>query len=392
MPPTLQQRGMTLLEIMMALGLSALVLVAVVSFYTDYTNRLLQLSDKAENAADLESGEQIMLKDLKAVDPSFGTLTVTDDTGRGFFDYYPDVPESSLDHDPVCGASCRTYTMQQGDATKGTNGFAEISLLVSDSSAHILPSMIYDPTWAEAMHQCVAPCLSSGQPPTYKTTGVYGDSTQIVTARGPLSHYSGSVQVNDYPGYWNPGQVLMLDTPTGFRPEGATDWAHNPPRPTFFLGFVVNGGTDTTFSAIGTNAFDTKNFAGSADQSTLLNIAHPVYANTSVSDPHTFFMNLPPIGGGQPMVRLRPVRIVRYTLEPMFPSINPALPPAEQAKRQGAMRLWRQTYYKGAWNNSRGRSIIAEWVKSVQLRRSTVTSKAISFSISKYEAKKGGIP
>lgn len=386
-----RQRGFTLLETMMAIALSGLVLVAVVSFYTDYTNRLQQMNDSAENAADLESGEQILLKDLKNVTPSFGALKLKDDTGRNFFDYYPDVAEADLDHDPICGTSCRTYTMQQGDPAKQTNGFAEISFLLSDGSAHVLPSMIYDPTWAEDLHHCTKCNTNPGQPPTLKATGIYGGG-EISSARGPITEFYGSHLTRTYPGYWNAGQVLMLDTPVGFRPEGTTDWAHNPPRPTFYIGLVVAGGSNPAFTSLPVNAFDTKNFALSTDQSALLNTTHPVYAGLNVTDPHTFLMRLPPIGGGQPMVRLRPVRLVKYTLEPMFPTINPAMPAAEQAKRKGAMRLWRQTYVKGAWNPNRGRSIIAEWVKSVQFKRTTTTNQSISFSISKYELKRGGQP
>jgi prepilin-type N-terminal cleavage/methylation domain-containing protein len=374
-------RGFTLIEIMISIALSGLVLVAVISFYNDYSNRFASIDNAAENQADLESGEQIMLKDLKAIDPSFGTLTLKDDTKRSFFDYYPDVAEGDLEHEPVCGSSCRTYTMQQGDSSKQTSGFAEVSFVVSDASAHILPSMIYDPTWAEMITP--AQGLVSGAPPTLRPEGVYGGNGEVVAARGHDAANPG------YPGYWNQGQVLMLDTPVGFRPDGTTDYAHVPPRPVYFFGVV---GVGKAFVPLPLNAFDTKNFSLAGDQQNLLNIAHPVYAGINVADPHTFFFYLPPIGGGQPMVRLRPVRLVKYTLEPMFPTINPQLPALEQAKRKGAMRLWRQTYYKGAWNAGRNRSMIAEWVKSVQFKRTTVTTKAISFSISKSEAKKGGVP
>ena len=89
------------------------------------------------------------------------------------------------------------------------------------------------------------------------------------------------------------------------------------------------------------------------------------------------------------MVRLRPVKLIKYSIEIMYPKIDPALPPDEQKRRRNALRVYRSTY-KNGWHTDRYRSIIAEKVKTVQLKRSTVTEKAVTFELSKEELKKGG--
>ena len=95
------QLGMTMLEIVLALGLSALVTLAVVEFYSSYTKKLKDMGDTIESSTDIESGQQILLKDLKSLEPSFSALNLLDDTGKSFFEYYPDVPERDLDQDPI---------------------------------------------------------------------------------------------------------------------------------------------------------------------------------------------------------------------------------------------------------------------------------------------------
>jgi hypothetical protein len=117
----------------------------------------------------------------------------------------------------------------------------------------------------------------------------------------------------------------------------------------------------------------------------VLILQHPAYPTLvpSVSTPDIFFRNLPPVGGGQPIVRVRPVRLVKYTIETMYPNINPALPAATRAAQQGSLRIWRQTMVKGQWMPNQGRALIAENVKTLQFTRSTVTNKSILFTLSK---------
>lgn len=393
-----------MLEVVLAIGLSALVLYTVVSVWTSYNSQFQKLGANIEMSTDIESGEQILLKDLKAVDPSFGILTLRDDTNDPrslFFDYFPDVPESQLPIPAGCGGRpCRTYTLRP-------DGYGEIVLALLDSSPHPLPSMIYDPIWAYTTHACTQCNTVSGPPPTYSPHGhgIYGDATStsaapIVAQRGPVVHNG----IVEYPGYWRQDQLLMLDTPVSFRPNGTPQsaWAAVPPRPEFFIGRVASVKDPFPFVALPVNTFDTRKipFGGTKpatpDQLNLLNRTHPVYAGVTVDSPDKFFVNLPPVGGGQPTVRLRPIRLVKYSIEVMFPTIDPKLPADEQAKRRGALRVWRQLFLNGSWTstdgkgNVLGRMMVAEWVKSVQLRRDSVTDKSIKFSLAKTVLPKGG--
>jgi hypothetical protein len=373
----LGQTGMTLLEVMLALGLSGLVLLGVVEFYTSYTEKLTRMNESVENQTDIESGQQIMLRDLKSIDPSFGTLKLLDDEGRSFFEYYPDVPERDLDKDAVCGRPCRVYTMKPG-------AFSEITLVLHDPSAHPLPSFVYNPTWAYQLHACApAPCRNTvrGAEPTF--LGVNTSSEWISGANGRPAVYHGTPPVMEYPGYWHKWQLLMFDSPTAFRPDGTTasQWPHVPPRSPYFIGMVGSDAATAPFTFVGTVAPALRD---------LFNIDDPVNPATKVDTVDVFFRKLPPVGGGQPLVRVRPVRLVKYSIEVMFPAIDPALSPAEKKKRQGALRVWRQVFARGAWDARR--HLVAEYVKTVQLRRSTVTDKTVTFVLSKDELKKGGEP
>ena len=90
------------------------------------------------------------------------------------------------------------------------------------------------------------------------------------------------------------------------------------------------------------------------------------------------------------MVRLRPVRLIKYVIKLQYPGPTPTdMPKDELAKRKNALRIFRKAYVNGSWGSGDGQ-LIAENVKTLQFRRSTVTDKAVSFELSKQELKKGG--
>lgn len=308
--------------------------------------------------------------------------------------------------------------------------FSEIVFAIVDTSAHELTSFVYNPSWPYKLTPSSGN-QNPGPPPVWNLTqagavgqGVYADgqidgkgACDVPGTRGCQTLPGSLPPVVLYPGYWRNGQVLMFDTPVSFRPPPPSSYSPNydasvVPRPAFLMGVVGQpSGSAHPFTPLSVSAFDTKKIiAGgtapaASDQSNLLITTNPsqpvgspgynMYSDAAYPQPpDAFFERLPAIGGGQPTVRLRPIKLVKYSIEVMFPNVDPNLAPSEKAKRTGALRVWRTVYLNGAWPASstgatNGRQMIAEYVKSVQFKRATITDKSISFTLSKVVLKGG---
>lgn len=389
----IQQQGFSLLEVLMSIGLAGLVTMALYTLWVGSNQQITNMEKEIENYTDLESGQRIMLRDLKNVDPTFGAISLKDDNGHPMFEYYPDVPEDTLKKkygaEAKCPAAyplCRVYTLR-------AKGNAEIVFLMHDPTAHEIPSLVYDPTWA---HQ-------QAQNPTSK----YLDGTLTflhVNQKSPggpiiIGHYGSpgegyrghqqsgppSKRVDTHTGYWKKDALLMFDTPTTYRSESMINPEDEPPRPAFFVGQVTTTEARAPFIALDpskvfTYAFDGVNIV----QSNLLDRRHPVSHSLTIDSVENFFRWIPPSGGGQPLIRLRPVRLVKYTVELMYPTISPTTKDPEEIKKKDLLRVWRHIYTNG-WDRRRNRFIVAENVRSIQFRRNSITEKAIIFNVSRTE-------
>lgn len=371
--------GFTMLETILAMGLAGLVLLAAYEIYSGYTAKFREMADTLETSIDIETAQQIMFRDLKAVNPSFGTMVIPDDQEKNFFEYFPDVPESSLAPDPICGRACRTYTMRAVD------GHAEILFLLEDSAPCDIPSMVYDPTLA---FQMFAPRTlnADGAPPVFKG----------LNSGGAVENVRGNANNCPLPkkGYWQAGQLLMLDSPSLFRPT-ASNLASVAPRAPSFVGYVPASTSEIHLVPLASARPDPLqllgfNHAPTATQ--VLNVQHPLFTTPkAITSDEEFLRWLPPFSGGQPLVRLRPVRLVKYSVEEMYPGTpDPSMAKAERERRQGAMRLWKQVFVPGkSWDQTK-KFLLAENVKTVQFTRPTITDQTILFNISKDKLKRGG--
>jgi len=345
-----------LLEVVMALGLSGLVGLAVFGFYTSFTSEIGQLSDDIEISTDIESGQRILMRDLKLIDTSFGVINVKDDSGESFFDYFPDVPENDL-----AGPITRTLTLKMGGRT-------ELVLLLHDSQAHSIPTLNYDPSWAYRITN--ASFSGEGaveyQHVNWVQPGPSGHASMISSLRN--AEYEGGKMIR--PGFWNDGQLLMFDSVSMFRSPAQTNQRNRyPPRPPFFVGRV--NGTQPTAP-----------FNIDAEVRKHVNTKHPISETYENDSANAFLWGLPSTAGGMPLVRLRPVKLVKFYIKPMYPS-DP------DPKRRMLMQLYRHVYTKGKWDLAKNHFMIAEKLKSVQFRRNSVSDKAVLFDISRSELSEG---
>jgi|GEM_PF-1394382 len=354
------QRGFSLLEVVMGLGLSTLLVLAIYVFYSSFNKQIVDLSNEIEIATDIESGQRIMLKDLKMVDTSFGIITVEDDAGKPFFEYFPDVPENEIPA-PVS----RTITLKQ-------NGKHELVLLLHDQNAHSIPTLNYDPSWA---YQITA----AGSNPegtvqfrhvNWAQAGTGGHGNMISELRRRETDPSSGHVLT--PGFWNQGQLLMFDMTSNFRlPAQMGERNKFAPRPPFFVGRVA--GSDT-----GKVAADDAGFTIDNEVKKYVNIKHPLNDSYDNDSANAFLWGVPGTSGGMPSVRLRPVKLVKYYVKQMYPTH------AEEKMRQ-LVQLYRQTLTNGKWEDKKNNFLIAEKLKSVQFRRNSVTDKSVLFEISRSE-------
>jgi prepilin-type N-terminal cleavage/methylation domain-containing protein len=344
--PIHNSQGFTLLEVMMALGLSALIAVAVFVFYTSFSKQLTDLGTDIEASTDLESGQRIMLRDLKNIDVSFGVVAIDDDFGKNFFDVFPDISEDNLDSsllvndptDPTHKAK-RSITLKKGGQT-------QITVLLLDPNASPLSTLNFDPSWAYDM----GPNTVTWNPAKHKNA--------IFGMRGPFA----SAGVVTHPGYWVEGQLLMYDVTSVFRsPSQLQQRNKYPPRPPFFIG-RVNGNSMVADAQVKVLVKNNTN--------------HPVNPSYDITSAHDFLWGVPTIAGGMPSVRLRPVRMVRYLVTQ--PSDY-----RQDEKDKGMMRLYRQGYTKGTWSTSKNYFMIADKIKSVRFFRNSIVDKTVLFDISR---------
>lgn len=365
------QRGFTLLEIVMALGLAGLVSVAVFTFYTTFTKSIFQLSDEIEVSQDLESGQRIMLRDLKLMDPSFGVVTVEDDFSKPFFEVFNDLPEDELDASiKVNDPKDPTHPFKR-QVTLKAGGRTEITLLLHDTNAHSFATLNYDPSWAYAM---LSKADWSGTPGNVEYRHVNwvkpapnGHPAMISSMRP--AEYVGGKKVRN--GYWNKGQLLMFDMPAVFRsPAQITERNKYAPRPPFFVGRVAGNNTDAAFNI-------------DPEVRKIVNTTHPITPTYDILSAHDFLWGLPSVAGGMPTVRLRPVKLVKYYVEEMYPDEKTKAKP--DPKRLGLVRLFRWVYTDGKWDKNVNHFMIAEKLKALQFRRNSVTTKAVLFDFSKQD-------
>jgi type II secretory pathway pseudopilin PulG len=82
-----KNKGFTLVEMVIAGGISAAVVLYAVTYFKDKDNETKKLQSALEDTLDSLSFEQRIRKDMSETKYSFNTLTLKDDTNKVFFEY-----------------------------------------------------------------------------------------------------------------------------------------------------------------------------------------------------------------------------------------------------------------------------------------------------------------
>lgn len=315
------RRGVTAIELVVGIGIVAILTGIVITSQMMVTKEQVKMSNQLESSIDTTLAERMVFRDLNAVDPSYNNLLVKDDAGFGFFDYYPDVPAQSLTT-PIN----REVTLKLGQRT-------EFYILVQDQNAG--PLMNYDP------------------PAAYNIGTAPADFNKSADLQFSSLNRNKWVSVQR-PNFWVQGRLLMLDTPARVRPLNKTGMLDMSiaPRSPIFIG-AVNGESLIMDGVV----------------KGLINVAEPETGD-EIANPDIFFRRLPAMGGGQPLVRLRAVKMIKYYLAKYSdPKLAASLP-----------NLYKAVYEDGKWSDP---ILLADKVESFNLRRDSVLKRIIYFKLKK---------
>lgn len=320
-------RGFTTMELMVALAVAGIATFLLVGFQTDMFKQQNLLGRKIEGFTDTEIGKRVILQDLKSIDPSFSNLLINDDTGKRFFDFYPD-----LSVDRLGANASRKLTL---DFDKGRRS---VEFLTLDGTAGDVPVILYDPIAAY-------------------NEGAASPDMNIPTTLTFVSLNRGnyiSTQL-DRPKFWRNGQLIMVDTPALIRSTSTSvvDMLKVPRSP-IFVGMVQ--GAVLNKIALLDSVIDYRD------------PLDPLNSN-QINSVDELLRRAPGVGGGQPTIRLKALKLTKYSLEPY----------SKKTKGKQLGRLVKQVLKDGRYSSTKFG--LADNVFKVEFERQSVTEKSIYFKI-----------
>ncbi|AFY01850.1 hypothetical protein Bdt_2165 [Bdellovibrio bacteriovorus str. Tiberius] len=305
---------------MIGVGLVAILTSVVVTTQLSVTRDQVKMTKELEDSIDTKLAERILFSDFNNVDPSYNNLTVLDDSGNKFFDFYPDVPANALGK-------------LEREATLKITGRKEFVIMTQDPAAGGV--LVYDPVLA------------------YEVGPAPDDFNVAASLVFKGLNYKDKV-VAQRPALWSNGRTVMLDTPAKLRPllNGVANMKVAPRSPVY-VG-TVNGITTLSDSGI-------YNY---------VNMAHPE-TGEMMSSADIFLRRAPSIGGGQSLIRLRAVHLIKYYLEEMKDTTGSG---------QRMSRLYKVSYADGRWGTP---VLLADRVEELNLRRDSILKRMIYFKVKK---------
>ncbi|MEK2690513.1 hypothetical protein [Bdellovibrio sp. GT3] len=330
------QKGITLVELVVGLGLSAFVVLTVVAVQVQMAKEQTELTRQLDDSIDQNLAERIIFKNLNGIDVSYNNIEVEDDYGNNFYDFYPDLTTNVLKK-----RADRDFTLNLSKANKVfyalTQDFASGAMLN------------FDPVWA----------YDVGPDP-----GDPNKPASLTFSPGKSRQWISNEDSGGRPGFWREGNILFFDTPNRIRPvvNGVVDRLI-PPRSPYYLGSINPQSGDKL-----------QNITGDAEG--IFKMTQPSNG-AEIANLDVFLRALPAVGGGQTIVRARVVKLVKYYVEP-------------DTKKNAAdykvqpLNLYSAEYSNGKWE---GKTLLSDGVDRMILRRDSVMKRMIYFKIYKAEKK-----
>lgn len=324
------QKGFTIVEVLVAVGLAAVILLGNTMFLNDFMRRMSAYEKESGDESDLAVLNTMALNILKKSSLSFNRLSLMDDNNVNFFDYYPDMPLSSF------ATEERRYTL---------NGASKFFYILSSDEGKN-GSTVYDPVHSYTVASAASDVLSDG---TVAYRGI-NSVPDIYSASGTKATLKAMTQI--FGARWANGKLFVITCPTYLRPvSGATVNLSVAPRMPTFVGKVVSD--DLAPLSV-------------AESLVPLNNTHPLTSAAYVSVDQ-FFRTLPTVGGAAPFVKIEPASIGRFELR-------------SSATAAGFFDLYLKTWTASGYGDE---ILVALKVKTVTFKRRSITLPLISMEIQK---------
>ena len=325
------QKGFSLIEILVVIGLSAVVVLGNTMFLNDFMKRMSAYEKESSEESDLAVLNTMALNILKKASLSFNRLNLVDDKKLNFFDYYPDMPMGSFGD-----SESRIYTM---DTTE-----KYFYVLSSDEGKY--ESTVYDPVHAYVVAAAAAD-LSSDGTVAYRYLNSVPD---LYDSNGTKATKKAMTQI--FGERWADGKIFVVTCPTYLRPvsNASVDLLVAPRMPSF----------------IGKVSSDDLSALLSSEAGVNLNNTHPV-SLAAYGSLNNYFRTLPTVGGAAPFVKIEPAVVGRFILR-------------NSATSTGYFDLYMQSLTPKGY----GEDIqVAQKIKTVTFKRKSVTLPLISMEIQK---------
>jgi prepilin-type N-terminal cleavage/methylation domain-containing protein len=92
----INNKGLTIVELIVALGVMAVLMVFILQFFDQQKKMAREYEREVEQKIDTLLADKLVLKDFRAATPSINQLFVPDDNNNNFFDYEPDINNTAF--------------------------------------------------------------------------------------------------------------------------------------------------------------------------------------------------------------------------------------------------------------------------------------------------------
>lgn len=330
------QKGFSLAEIVMTLGIMTFVVLGNTLFIHDFIKRLSQYEKESAVESEMAVLSIMAMNILKKSSLSFNRIYLADDKGRNFFDYYPDMPMSTFSSD-----GDRSILLTAGDNVKA---FYLLSTEEGD-----FRSMSYNPMHAYDELTTPTDIRLDG---TIRYRGL-NTVPAITDNAGVPAKYR--LMTTYFEERWANGKLFVLTCPTYLRPLDPVSNTINlkaAPRTATFIGKVMNDDLVPLYDGEATVK--------------ILNY-HPV-TQAAYNSLDQYLRTLPVVGGASSFVKIEPAQLARFEMRPNknYPS--------------GFADLYLRKWNSGGFSQEYS---VAEKIKSVAFKRKSITLPLISMEIQK---------
>lgn len=275
---------MTITELLIAVGLSSIVGLAIFQVLTNTGKMQKIFSDKMDERVEANLADKLILRDLRASGPSLNNIYFKDDNNNNFFDY--DADRSSTFYRSQ-GTVSRTFTLEKSGKTfmyfmafddlRGKGLFAD----------------------AVTFFEVGAPPPDPNQPASLMYKGI--NHNNYLLAKDSSGNYMNNPLLIDPV---NLNKLVLVDS-SAMMPV-------SPIKPAVFIGKLTQVGSTYDIQKIATVTIP-KSKQGT--QIWNYTIRTPTNINIEPANFEQYMYNLPPVGANGASVRIKPVRLYKYELD-----------------------------------------------------------------------------